>query len=280
MRFLYRCLLRAHPNGFREKFAGAMLWIFDQQRGLRSRTALLADGLQSLLRQRVWRPAIAEQARPLAEGFAFQLLEDSPLSGSALLQGTVLSIAAFAALVFIAGRGGGHPLWRFGSHRQEVAGSLTPGGTQTALTEVRVSPEAADVPYFEQVPVLAALDTDHDGILSAAEIANAPSALRKLDSDHDGALSAAECGAPPGYGSEFMLFHPVLAALDANHDGTISAAEIADAPAALKALDRDADGDLTEDELRPGTDAGLSVLLSEFGKAIHGAKGSIQKQRR
>jgi Ca2+-binding EF-hand superfamily protein len=48
-----------------------------------------------------------------------------------------------------------------------------------------------------------------------------------------------------------MRFDPILAALDANHDGTISAAEIANAPAALKALDKNGDGQLTEDEVRP-----------------------------
>jgi Ca2+-binding EF-hand superfamily protein len=42
-----------------------------------------------------------------------------------------------------------------------------------------------------------------------------------------------------------------VAAIDADHDGTISAAEIANAPAALQALDKNADGQLTADELRP-----------------------------
>jgi Ca2+-binding EF-hand superfamily protein len=44
---------------------------------------------------------------------------------------------------------------------------------------------------------------------------------------------------------------PLVAAIDADHDGTISAAEIANAPAALQALDKNADGQLTADELRP-----------------------------
>ncbi len=46
--------------------------------------------------------------------------------------------------------------------------------------------------------------------------------------------------------------HPILAALDADGDNEISAAEIAGASAALKKLDRNTDGKLTTDELRPG----------------------------
>ena len=44
---------------------------------------------------------------------------------------------------------------------------------------------------------------------------------------------------------------PLMQALDTNHDGVISAAEIENAPAALKTLDKNKDGKLTEDELRP-----------------------------
>ena len=44
---------------------------------------------------------------------------------------------------------------------------------------------------------------------------------------------------------------PLMEVLDANHDGVIDAAEIANASAALKTLDKDGDGKLTQDELRP-----------------------------
>jgi hypothetical protein len=44
---------------------------------------------------------------------------------------------------------------------------------------------------------------------------------------------------------------PVMEALDANHDGVIDATEIANASAALKTLDKNGDGKLTQDELRP-----------------------------
>lgn len=44
---------------------------------------------------------------------------------------------------------------------------------------------------------------------------------------------------------------PLIAALDANHDGVIDAAEIDNAPAALRTLDKNGDGKLTQDEIRP-----------------------------
>ena len=44
---------------------------------------------------------------------------------------------------------------------------------------------------------------------------------------------------------------PLVKALDANRDGVIDATEIANAPEALLTLDKNGDGKLTEDELRP-----------------------------
>jgi Ca2+-binding EF-hand superfamily protein len=115
--------------------------------------------------------------------------------------------------------------------------------------------------YFRAMPVVAALDADHDQVISAAEIAKASTVLRSLDKNHDGKLTAEECGGSVVPGSDaqstkraelaYMRFHPVLAALDADHDREISAREIASAPAALKTLDRNHDGKLTPDEVVP-----------------------------
>jgi Ca2+-binding EF-hand superfamily protein len=117
--------------------------------------------------------------------------------------------------------------------------------------------------YFRIVHVLDALDGDADLVISAAEIGNAPAALRKLDLNRDGKLSAQECGfLPPGdfagpakllagYRREFMRENPVLAALDTDRDGEISASEIANSAAALKSLDIDNNGSLSPYELLP-----------------------------
>ncbi len=50
--------------------------------------------------------------------------------------------------------------------------------------------------------------------------------------------------------------HPLEMALDANGDGIIDAKEIANAVAALKKLDKNGDGVLTEDEYRPARPGG------------------------
>jgi hypothetical protein len=47
------------------------------------------------------------------------------------------------------------------------------------------------------------------------------------------------------------MIMPLMQALDANMDGVIDEKEIANAPAALKKLDKNSDGKLTQEELRP-----------------------------
>jgi Ca2+-binding EF-hand superfamily protein len=63
---------------------------------------------------------------------------------------------------------------------------------------------------------------------------------------------------PPGFGrpgfgpqSGFLRMLPLMKALDADESGDISAEEIQGAAEALKSLDKNQDGKLTEDELRP-----------------------------
>lgn len=70
----------------------------------------------------------------------------------------------------------------------------------------------------------------------------------------DGQRPAREAG--PGNGPEGRHDRrpppsPLMEALDTNHDGIIDSNEIANAPAALKKLDKNGDGKLTPDELRP-----------------------------
>ena len=58
-------------------------------------------------------------------------------------------------------------------------------------------------------------------------------------------------GAPGAQGGRGMMMLPIIQVLDANGDGVIDEKEIANAPAALKKLDKNGDGKLTMDELRP-----------------------------
>lgn len=60
-----------------------------------------------------------------------------------------------------------------------------------------------------------------------------------------------EGGGGGGRGGPMGRMNPLLQALDADKNGELSAEEIANAPAALKKLDKNGDGKLTADELRP-----------------------------
>lgn len=53
-----------------------------------------------------------------------------------------------------------------------------------------------------------------------------------------------------------MMGGPLMVALDANKDGILDEKEIANASAALKTLDKNGDGKLTQEELRPQRPAG------------------------
>jgi hypothetical protein len=61
-------------------------------------------------------------------------------------------------------------------------------------------------------------------------------------------------GAPHGRGGPGG--HPIVRALDSDKNGEISSAEIDAAPAGLAALDKNADGNVSVDELRPHRPAG------------------------
>jgi hypothetical protein len=113
-------------------------------------------------------------------------------------------------------------------------------------------------------PVVRAIDMDRNDELSAAELANAPAAIKTLDTNNDGKVSADELrpkppadapqpppDAPRPPADRPHPDDPVMLALDANKDGELSAAEIANATASLKALDANGDGKLSPDEFRP-----------------------------
>jgi len=118
-----------------------------------------------------------------------------------------------------------------------------------------------------------AIDTDRDGILSADEIANAPTALKSLDKNNDGKISedevrpagrgegrggdggrGGEGGRGGGEGSSTLRVDDLiktLMAFDANGDGKLQKSEV---PERMQGLfergDLNKDGVLSADEIR------------------------------
>jgi hypothetical protein len=105
------------------------------------------------------------------------------------------------------------------------------------------------------LPVVQALDVNHDGVIDADEIANATAELKTLDKNGDGVLTTNEYLPPLPPDAPADAPRPplpqIIKALDANGDGVIDADEIANATAELKTLDKNGDGVLTRDEFCP-----------------------------
>ena len=104
--------------------------------------------------------------------------------------------------------------------------------------------------------VFRALDKDADGVLSAAEIAAAPTALKSLDKDGDGALQAQEMrpmrGGPGSFGDRgpAEMINHLFEENDANHDGKLSQAEIPERMREMFArFDANHDGLVTKEEM-------------------------------
>ena len=146
-----------------------------------------------------------------------------------------------------------------------AAAAVSYGQTNPNPPATHPGPRGLPGPHRPPPRLVLALDTNHDGVISADEIANAATSLLTLDQNGDGQLSSDELRPPrpadappppPDGGQRGRARGPLMLALDANSDGALSAAEIATAPASLKALDANHDGQLTRDELRPLPPAG------------------------
>lgn len=107
---------------------------------------------------------------------------------------------------------------------------------------------------------IAALDTNHDGLLSRAEAQAHPHLGQKfgeIDANGDGYLSREELMAwhqqHRGEGHEGGGHHGGFARFDANHDGQIERGEVAGDPRALARFDQmdaNRDGVVSRDEAR------------------------------
>jgi hypothetical protein len=124
---------------------------------------------------------------------------------------------------------------------------------------------------MQMMPLMAALDADQDGTLSATEIQNASKALLKLDKNGDGVLSQEELqpdpskfpgmaggfnmagagpGAPGGGPPSGAMMMQMFERRDANSDGKLSGDEIPEQMRnRLSAIDQNGDGAIQKSEL-------------------------------
>lgn len=107
-------------------------------------------------------------------------------------------------------------------------------------------------------PLVTALDTDHDGAISAAEMAAAPKTLLSLDKNGDGSIALEEVKVRRPEGEQDGAVSPdliiLLFSFDENKDGKLSKAEVPERMQGIFArADSDHDGFLTRDELTKAT---------------------------
>jgi hypothetical protein len=116
-------------------------------------------------------------------------------------------------------------------------------------------------------PIAATLDADGNGVLSEAEISQASSQLLKLDKNGDNQLTAEElCPGGLGRGGQDCPWggqgrgrgacangqqSVLLVLFETDKDGVLGSAEVNGAPAALNALDKNSDRQVSAEEIRP-----------------------------
>lgn len=134
-------------------------------------------------------------------------------------------------------------------------------------------------------PVVQALDADGDGILSAAEIANAPAALKKLDKNGDGKIDREEMrpaqglgprrgpGGPGGADTAERLNQ--MMAYDKNGDGKLAASEL---PERLQAMIQRADADKDGFVSRAEMEAFLNRQAQSQGQGPGGPDGNGRRR--
>jgi Ca2+-binding EF-hand superfamily protein len=147
----------------------------------------------------------------------------------------------------------------FGGPRREGGGpGGGPGGPGGASPEDTVSMmmqfdkngdgmlQKSEVPERMQ-GIFARGDANQDGVLTRDELLQTAQKQSQQASASRG--GGGERRGPGGGG--MMRFDPVMRALDTDEDGVISAAEWSKAPQVLAKFDKNGDGQLTPDELRP-----------------------------
>ena len=114
LRDLYRCVLRAHPPYFRQRFGDEMQSIFDSAESPGAEVGLFVDAVLSLLRQWSLRPRFWEQPNleAVAEGTPlFLTLDTSKPRAVALVYGAILSAFVLNGICWTMGYAWDHPIF-------------------------------------------------------------------------------------------------------------------------------------------------------------------------
>lgn len=97
-RMVYRMILRLHPEGFRERFGGEMLWIFDGEARKGATAHVLCDGVLSLIRQRCKASGRLRQTVPGG------VCVDSGPGAVRLAQGGIVASMLFSVFLLMMGQ--------------------------------------------------------------------------------------------------------------------------------------------------------------------------------
>lgn len=150
-----------------------------------------------------------------------------------------------------------------------MRGGMPPGDPNAAANAANAaSAPASQTPTLPTGYLLIkTLDTNHDGVIDANEINNAPAALLTLDINGDGKLTEDEYMAK---GEPRPCFSPIYKILDLNENGILEAKEIAGAASALRVLDKNFDSKLTAGEYRPS-----AAAYAEHNAAVSAAAAKV-----
>ena len=155
------------------------------------------------------------------------------------------------------------------------------GGGNRGVARGQGGPPASDRmrDMMQRMPVLAALDSNGDGTLSASELSAAPRALRKVDRNDDGDISGEELRPSSGVSRRFNSNSQkpgqdrgnMFAQYDRDQDGKLSGPEIPDQMRRMLArIDTDEDGVISKSEFQN--------MVSRRGGQRGNAKGPPQRR--
>ncbi len=158
-------------------------------------------------------------------------------------------------------------------------------GTLWVLALCLSAQERARPGFIRSHPLLSALDRDKDGVISSAELRNAPEVLAILDTNKDGSVTPEEMrpagfarGPDSGPGEsrppEASEMVKALMAFDADGDGRLSNQEVPERMWGLfERADTDKDGVLTAAELTKLAESEVTRVTAEGSREGRGGRG-------